>query len=69
MNISSSANMSQLNAVDTRGSTARQDYSVAVALKANEQVKQEGAAIEKLVESASAPVADDKRGQNLATYA
>jgi len=69
MNISSSVDLSQLNATGAQGGAARQDYSVAVALKVKDQIKQEGAAAEELTESASAPDPDDKRGKNLSTYA
>ena len=69
MNISSSVDLSQLNATSAQGGAARQDYSVAVALKIKDQIKQEGAAAEEITESASAPDSDDKRGKNLSTYA
>jgi len=69
MNISSSVNLSQLNAADVQGASSRQDYSIAVALKAKEQSVQNGSAKEESGESASAPDPDDKTGKHLATYA
>jgi hypothetical protein len=69
MSISSSVNLTQLNTSGTQGDAVRQDYSVAVAVKINDQAKQEGAAVVKLIESAPAPVSDGVRGGNLATYA
>jgi len=69
MNISSSVNLTQLNTTGEQGAAVRQDYSVAVAMKIKDQIKQEGAASEELTESASAPDTDDKRGKNLAAYA
>ncbi len=67
MNISSSVNLSQIGAADPQGASARQDYGVAVAMKVRDQVKQEGEAITKLIDSAPAP--DSARGNNLSTYA
>ena len=68
MNISSSANLSLINNQGMEGSAARQEYGVAVAVKINEQIKQEGAAAVKLIESA--PRSDDNsKGRNLNTYA
>ncbi len=67
MNISSSVNLSQIAASDPQGASVRQDYGVAVALKVRDQVKQEGEAITKLIESAPAP--DGASGKNLSTYA
>lgn len=69
MNISSAVNLSQLNATDTQGATARQDYGVAVATKVKDAVKQEGEAAVKLIESTPAPSSDAVRGKNLSTYA
>lgn len=69
MNISSSVNASQLSNADPQGAAARQDYGVAIATKIKDQIKQEGAAIEQLTESAAAPDLDDKTGKNLSTYA
>jgi hypothetical protein len=69
MNISSSVNMAQLGATGTQGGEARQDYSVAVAMKIKDQVKQEGEDAVKLIESAPAPQSDSVRGKNLDTYA
>lgn len=69
MNISSSVNLSQLSATDTQGATARQDYSVAVEMKAKDIVKMEGESAVKLIESAPAPSSDEVRGKNLSTYA
>jgi hypothetical protein len=68
MNISSSANLSLINSTSAEGNAARQDYGVAVAVKINEQVKQEGAAMVKLIESAPRPD-DSSKGRNLNTYA
>jgi|GEM_PF-2821893 hypothetical protein len=69
MNISSSANTSLINYASAEGSTARQDYSVAVAVKINDQVKQEGEAAVKLIESTPAPATDETKGTRLNTYA
>ena len=69
MNISSSVNLTQLTATDTQGANVRQDYGVAVAMKAKDVVKMEGEAAVKLIESAPAPSADAARGKNLSTYA
>jgi hypothetical protein len=69
MNISSSVDLSQLNATSAQGGAARQDYSVAVALKAKDMVKMQGAAAEEITESATAPDPDDNKGKNLSTYA
>jgi hypothetical protein len=69
MNISSSVNLSQMNNADPKGAAARQDYGVAIAMKVKDQIKQEGAAIEELTESAMAPDPDDKTGKNLSAYA
>jgi hypothetical protein len=69
MNISSSVDLSQLSSTSEQGGAARQDYSVAVALKVRDQIKQEGADAEKLVESAPQPSSDETRGKNLSTYA
>ena len=69
MNISSSVNLTQLNATSAQGADVRQDYSVAVALKAKDIAKQNGSVMEELTESATAPDPDDKRGKNLAAYA
>ncbi|MFT3782582.1 MAG: hypothetical protein QM790_11260 [Nibricoccus sp.] len=68
MNISTSVNLSQLNKPDLQGAAARQDYGVAIAAKIKDQIKQEGAAIEELTESA-VPDVDDTKGKNLSTYA
>jgi len=69
MNISSSVNLSQLNSNSEQGAAVRQDYSVAVAMKVKDQIKQQGAAAVELTESAVASDSDDKRGKNLSTYA
>jgi len=68
MNISSSVNPSLISDPGANGSAARQEYSVAVAVKINDAIKQEGAAAVKLIESA--PRSDDSsKGRNLNTYA
>ena len=69
MNISSAVNLSQINATSDQGGSIRQDYGVAVAVKINEQAKQEGEAAVKLIESAPMPTADNMRGKNLRAYA
>jgi hypothetical protein len=69
MNISSSVNLSQLGATDTQGANVRQDYGVAVAMKAKDLVKLEGESAVKLIESAPAPSTDAVRGKNISTYA
>ncbi len=69
MNISSSVNLSQVGAADPQGANVRQDYGVAVAIKVHDQVKQEGDAITKLIDSVPAPSTDESRGKNLSTYA
>jgi hypothetical protein len=69
MNISSAANVSLLNHANLEGNAARQDYGVAVAVKINAQIKQEGEAAVKLIESAPAPQSDGVRGANLNRYA
>ena len=69
MNISSSVDLSQLSSTSEQGGAARQDYSVAVAVKIRDQIKQEGANVEKLIESAPKPNSDTTRGNNLSTYA
>ncbi len=67
MNISSSVNPSLINDPGATDSAARQEYSVAVAVKINDAIKQEGAAAVKLIESA--PRSDDSsKGRNLNTY-
>jgi hypothetical protein len=68
MNISSSVNPSLINDAGAGGSAARQDYSVAIAVKINDAIKQEGAAAVKLIESA--PQSNDSsKGRNLNAYA
>jgi hypothetical protein len=68
MNISSSVNPSLISDPGAGGSAARQEYSVAVAVKINDAIKQEGAAAVKLIESA--PASDDSsKGRNLNAYA
>jgi hypothetical protein len=69
MNISGSANLSLINSSSAEGNSARQDYSVAVAVKINDQVKQEGEAVVKLIESAPVPPVSDTQGTRLNTYA
>lgn len=69
MNISSSVNLAQLTASDPQGAGIRQDYGVAVAMKAKDAMKMEGEAVVKLIESAPAPSTDAVRGKNLAAYA
>jgi len=69
MNISSAVNLSQINATSEQGGAARQDYGVAVAVKVKDQIKQEGEAITKLIDSVPAPATDNVRGKNLSTYA
>ncbi|MFT3867650.1 MAG: hypothetical protein QM715_04025 [Nibricoccus sp.] len=69
MNISSSANLSQLSSVEPQGASARQDYGVAIAAKIKDQIQQEGAAILKLTESAVTPVTDETKGKNFSAYA
>ena len=68
MNISGSANLSLINNAGIEGNAARQEYGVAVAVKINEAIKQEGAAAVKLIESAPQPD-DSSKGRNLNTYA
>ena len=69
MNISSQANLSLINSSSAEGGAARQDYSVAIAQKVNQQVKQEGEAVVKLIESVPAPKSDGPAGTKLNTYA
>jgi len=69
MNISASANASQLTNTDPQGAAARQDYGVAIATKIKDMIKQQGAAAEELTESAKVPDTDDTKGKNLSTYA
>jgi len=52
MNIPSSTSANQLADQSPIGAGARQEYAVAVAKKMQDQVKQEGAAITQLIESA-----------------
>ena len=67
MNISALSATSQINSDGLDGAEARADYHVAIAQKINQQVKQEGEAITKLIEST--PVSDGVRGVNLNTRA
>jgi hypothetical protein len=69
MNISSQASLSQLNASSPEGNSARADYQVAVAQKINQQTKQEGEAVVKLIESAPKPSRDGVTGINLNEFA
>jgi hypothetical protein len=69
MSISSSVNLTQLSTPGAQGDSVRQDYSVAIAVKINDQVKAEGNAALKLIESVSVPSPDSVRGNNLSTYA
>lgn len=69
MSISSSVNLSQLNSSNVQSESVRQEYGVAIAVKINEQVKREGEAAVKLIESAPAPSSDGVRGTNLSVYA
>ncbi len=54
MNISSIASMAHLNSGSNEGVEARNDYSVAMAVKINDQVKQEGQSAVQLIETAAA---------------
>jgi hypothetical protein len=69
MNISGSTNLSLINNSGLEGTAARQEYGVAVAVKINEQIKQEGEAAVKLIESAPGGGGDGSKGRNLNAYA
>ena len=54
MNISSVSSVAHLNSGSQEGVEARNDYSIAVAKKINDTVKQEGEAAVQLIETAAA---------------
>ncbi len=55
MNIASSTSANLLADQSPIGAGARQEYAVAVAVKVQDHIKQEGAAITQLIESAPVP--------------
>ena len=59
MNVTSSLTPAQAQDVGPLGSGARQDYAISVAKKAQDHVKQQGAAITQLIESTPVVPAPD----------